>query len=69
MTAIHIIESGDAKSFGDLTKDIMQQEKLGQDLYPKNSAVNFELMVKRSKQYQSLGQRQEQKSGRGGHNG
>ena len=34
LAAIHIIESGDAKIFGDLAKDIMQKAHLGQDLYP-----------------------------------
>ena len=29
LEAIHIIESGDAKRFGDLAKDIMQQAHLG----------------------------------------
>ena len=69
LSAIHIIKSGNAKHVGDLAKDLIQQAHLGQDLYPKSSAGAFELMVRRSGQYQSLGQRQGQRSGRGGHNG
>ena len=34
LAAIHIIKSGDAKRFGELAKDIIQQANLGQDLYP-----------------------------------
>ena len=69
MTAINIIELGDAKRFGDLMKDIMNQAHLGQDLYPKNLAGDFELIVRRSGSYQELVQRQGQISGSGGHNG
>ena len=69
MSAIHIIYSGDARHFGDLTNDLMQQAHLGQNLYPKSLAGAFELMVWRSGRYQSLGQRQVHRSGCGGHNG
>ena len=55
LAAIHIIESGDAKRFGDLKKDLTQQAHLGQDLYPTSSAGAFELMVRRSGRYQELG--------------
>ena len=68
MEAIHIIESGEAKRFGDLTKDNMQQANLVQDFYPTSSDGNFELMFWRSGRYQALGQRQVQRSGRGVHN-
>ena len=54
LTAIHMIESGDAKNFGDLENDLMQQEHLGQDLYPSSSAGAFELMVCISRRYRSL---------------
>ena len=69
LAEIHIIESGDAKRFSDLAKDLMHQAHLGQDLYPASSAGAFELMVRRSGRYQELGQRQGHRSGRGGHNG
>ena len=69
LAAIHIIESAEAKLFGDLVKDLMQQAHLGQDLYPKSLAGVFELMVRRSGRYQALGQRKGQRSGCGGHNG
>ena len=69
LAAIHIIESSDIKRFSDLTKDLMQQAHLGQDLYPTSSASDFELMVRRSRQCQSLGQIQVQRSGCGVHNG
>ena len=69
MTAINIIELGDAKRFGDLMKDIMNQAHLGQDLYPKNLAGDFELIVRRSGSYQELVQRQGQRNGCDGHNG
>ena len=42
---------------------------MGQDLYPTISAGDFEIMVWSSGRYESLGQRQVQRSGRGGHNG
>ena len=45
LAAIHIIELGDAKSFGDLAKDIMQHSHLVQDFYPKFSDGAFELTV------------------------
>ena len=45
LAAIHIIELGDAKSFGDLAKDIMQHSHLVQDFYPKIPDGAFELMV------------------------
>ena len=38
LAAIHIIESGGAKRFGDLVKDLMQHAHLGQDFYPTSSA-------------------------------
>ena len=41
LAAIHIIEPGDAKSFGKLAKDIIQQAHLGQDLYPTSLAGDF----------------------------
>ena len=69
LSSIHIIESGDAKRFGDLAKDIMQQAHLVQDLYPTSLAGAFELMVRSSGWYQALGQRQGQRSGHDGHNG
>ena len=69
LAAIHIIESGDVKRFGDLVKYFMQQENLGQDLYPASSAVDLELMVWRSGQYPELVQRQGQRNGCDGHNG
>ena len=69
MAAIHIIKSGDAKRFGDLANDLMQQTHLVQDLYPTSLAGAFELMVRSSGWYQALGQRQGQRSGHDGHNG
>ena len=47
----------------------MQEAHLVQDLYPKSLAGAFELMFCRSGWYQSLGQRQGQRSGHGSHNG
>ena len=47
----------------------MHQAHLGQDLYPTSLAGAFELMVRLSMWYKSLGKRQGQRSGRGGHNG
>ena len=38
LAAVHIIESGDAKRFVDLAKDLIQQTHLGQDLYPTSLA-------------------------------
>ena len=58
LAAIHMIESGDAKRFGDLAMDLIQQSHLGQDLYPTSSDGAFELMVWRSGRYKELGQRQ-----------
>ena len=69
LAAIRIIESGYAKLFGDLAKDLVQQAHLGQDLYSTSSAGDFEPMVWRSGRYKALGQRQGQRSGCGGHNG
>ena len=69
LAAIHIIEWGDAKCFGDLAKDLMHQAHLGQDLHLPSSAGAVELMVCRSGRYKSLGQRKVQRGGCGGHNG
>ena len=52
LVAIHIIESGDAKLFGDLAKDLMQHAHLGQFFYPTSLAGAFELMVWCSGRYQ-----------------
>ena len=69
MAAIHIIESGDAKRFGDLAKDLMQQAHLGQDFYPTSSDGAFELMVRVSGWYQALVHRQGHIIGCGGNTG